>query len=46
MGQVDSGVLDQRIQNAQEDILLAKTEAERARAMEFLDNLRLMRSSL
>jgi F-type H+-transporting ATPase subunit epsilon len=46
MEQVNPAVLDQRIKNAEEDILLAKTERDRARAVEFLDNLRLMRSSL
>jgi F-type H+-transporting ATPase subunit epsilon len=46
MEQVNPAVLDQRIRNAEEDIHLAKTERERARAVEFLDNLRLMRSSL
>lgn len=46
MEQINPAVLDQRIRNAEEDILLAKTERERARAVEFLDNLRLLRSSL
>jgi F-type H+-transporting ATPase subunit epsilon len=46
MEQVNEAVLDQRIQTAQEDILLAKTEADRAKAVEFLDNLKLLRTSL
>jgi F-type H+-transporting ATPase subunit epsilon len=46
MEQVNPAVLDQRIRNAEEDILLAKTERDRAKAVEFLDNLKLMRSSL
>lgn len=46
MEQVDSGLLDQRIRNAEEDVQLAKTDIERARAVEFLDNLKLMRTSL
>lgn len=46
MEQVDAGVLDQRIRNAEEDIHLAKTDADRAKAVEFLDNLKLMRASL
>jgi F-type H+-transporting ATPase subunit epsilon len=46
MEQVNSEVLDQRIRNAEEDILQAKTEADRAKAVEFLDNLKLMRASL
>jgi F-type H+-transporting ATPase subunit epsilon len=43
---VNAGVLDQRILNAEEDILLAKTEADRAKAVEFADNLKVMRASL
>ncbi len=46
MEEVNAGVLDQRIHNAQEDILLARTEADRAKAVEFLDNLKLLRTSL
>ncbi|HEY5048603.1 MAG TPA: F0F1 ATP synthase subunit epsilon [Rhizomicrobium sp.] len=46
MEQVDAGVLDQRIRNAEEDIHLAKTEGARARAVEILDTLRLMRAAL
>jgi F-type H+-transporting ATPase subunit epsilon len=43
---VNAGVLDQRIRNAEEDMLLAKTETDRAKAVEFLDNLKLLRASL
>ena len=46
MAEVDAGVLDQRIRNAEEDISLAKTDAERAKATESLEYLKLMRSSL
>lgn len=46
MEEVDGELLDQRIRNAEEDVNLAKTEAERAKATEYLDNLRLMRASL
>jgi F-type H+-transporting ATPase subunit epsilon len=45
MEQVNPEILDQRIRNAGEDILLAKTEADRAKAVEFLDNLKLMRAA-
>jgi F-type H+-transporting ATPase subunit epsilon len=46
MEQVNAEVLDQRIRNAGEDIHLAKTEADRAKAVELLDNLKLLQTSL
>jgi F-type H+-transporting ATPase subunit epsilon len=46
MEQVDASVLDQRIQNAEEDIHIAKTEAERAKAVETVDTLKLLRAAL
>ncbi len=46
MDQVDASVLDQRIQNAEEDIHIAKTEAERAKAVETVDTLKLLRAAL
>jgi F-type H+-transporting ATPase subunit epsilon len=46
MAEVDAGALDQRIKNAEEDILQAKTEAERAKAVESLDHLKLLRAAL
>jgi len=46
MEQVNPAVLDQRISNAEEDIHQAKTEVDRAKAVELLDNLKLMRAAL
>jgi F-type H+-transporting ATPase subunit epsilon len=46
MESVDAAVLDQRILDAEEDILQAKTEAERARAVEAVDSLKAMRAAL
>ena len=46
MEKVDAALLDERIRNAGEDIHIAKTDADRAKAVEFLDNLKLMRAAL
>jgi|SRR5215469_10345598 len=46
MEEVDAALLDERIRNAHEDIHIAKTDADRAKAVEFLDNLKLMRAAL
>jgi len=46
MANVDAAVLDQRIQNAEEDIHIAKTEGERAKAVETVDTLKLLRAAL
>lgn len=43
---VDIPALDQRIKNTEEDILQAKSEDERAKAVEALDHLKLLRTSL
>jgi F-type H+-transporting ATPase subunit epsilon len=46
MAEVDAAVLDQRIHNAEEDILHAKSESDRAKAVESLDHLKLLRAAL
>jgi F-type H+-transporting ATPase subunit epsilon len=46
MAEVNASVIDQRIQNAEEDIHIAKTEAERAKAVETVDTLKLLRAAL
>ena len=46
MAEVDAALLDERIRNSQEDILQAKTEADRAKAMESLAYLQEMRAAL
>lgn len=46
MSEIDAAALDVRIRNAGEDILQARTEAEREKAVESLDQLRLMRAAL
>ena len=46
MDQVDAAQLDQRIANAEEDILQAKTDAGRSKAVEALDSLKQLRASL
>ena len=46
MTDVDTVALDARIKDAEEDILLAKTETDRARAVDTIDALRTLRSSL
>ncbi len=46
MAGVDAAVLDQCIKNAEEDILQAKSDNERAKAVESLDHLKLLRAAL
>lgn len=46
MGDVDTVALDERIKDAEEDILLAKTETDRARAVDTVDALKTLRASL
>jgi F-type H+-transporting ATPase subunit epsilon len=46
MAEIDMAALDLRIKNAQEDVLQAKTDAERAKAVESLDHLQVLRASL
>jgi F-type H+-transporting ATPase subunit epsilon len=46
MGEIDAAALDRRIADAGEDILQAKTEADRAKAVESLDHLKLLRAAL
>ncbi|MBV9062026.1 MAG: F0F1 ATP synthase subunit epsilon, partial [Alphaproteobacteria bacterium] len=46
MADVDTVALDERIKDAEEDILLAKSESDRARAVDTVDALRTLRASL
>jgi len=46
LAEVDAAALDQRIKNTEEDILTAKTETERAKAVESLDSLKILRAAL
>ena len=46
MDQIDAAQIDQRIANAEEDILQAKTDAGRAKAVESLDSLKQLRAAL
>ena len=46
MADVDTVALDERIKDAEEDILLAKSEADRARAADTVDALKTLRASL
>ena len=46
MAQIDAAVLEQRIRNTEEDLVLLKNEADRVRAAEQLDHLRLLRAVL
>lgn len=46
MAEVDASALDQRIKDAEEDILQAKTDGDRAKAVESLDHLKLLRAAL
>ncbi|MGH6888675.1 MAG: F0F1 ATP synthase subunit epsilon [Rhizomicrobium sp.] len=46
MTRIDAQVLDQRIRNTEEDLGLAKSEADRARVAEQLDHLRQLRAAL
>jgi F-type H+-transporting ATPase subunit epsilon len=43
---IDAAALEQRIRNSEEDLGLAKTEADRARVGEQLDHLRQLRAAL
>ncbi len=45
MAELDLSVLDQRIRDAEEDVAAAKTDAERARAAESLDDLKQVRAA-
>jgi len=45
MAEVDPALLDQRIRDAEEDITAAKTDVEKARAMETLDDLKQVRAA-
>ena len=38
--------MDSRIRDTEEDILTAKTESDRAKAVETLDSLKILRSAL
>ena len=46
MAEVDAAGLDQRIKDAEEDVAAAKTDAEKARAAESLDDLKQVRAAL
>ncbi len=45
MSEMDIAVVDQRIRDAEEDLAAAKTDAERRKAAEMLDDLRLVRAA-
>jgi F-type H+-transporting ATPase subunit epsilon len=45
MSEMDIAVLDQRIRDAEEDLAAAKTDQERHRAAEMLDDLKLIRAA-
>lgn len=46
MSEIDAAALDSRIKNTEEDLGLAKTDAERARVTETLDHLKQVRAAL
>jgi F-type H+-transporting ATPase subunit epsilon len=46
MAQIDAAALEQRIRNTEEDLVLLKSDADRARAAEQLDHLRQLRAAL
>jgi len=46
MTDVDAVALDERINDAEEDMVLAKTDADRARAVDTVDALKTLRASL
>jgi F-type H+-transporting ATPase subunit epsilon len=46
MADVDTVALDERIKDAEEDILLAKTDIDRSRAVDTVDALKTLRASL
>jgi hypothetical protein len=45
MEEFDIAVLDQRIKDTEEDLIAAKSDAERSRISESLDDLRLIRAA-
>jgi len=45
MADVDVALLDQRIKDAEEDVAAAKTDAEKARAAESLDDMKQIRAA-
>jgi F-type H+-transporting ATPase subunit epsilon len=45
MTELDLAVLDQRIRDAQEDEIAAKTDGERLRAAQMVDDLKLVRAA-
>jgi F-type H+-transporting ATPase subunit epsilon len=45
MGELDLAMLDQRIVDAQEDEIAAKTDADRTRAAQLVDDLRLVKAA-
>jgi F-type H+-transporting ATPase subunit epsilon len=45
MSEMDLAILDQRIADAQEDEIAAKTDADRARAAQLVDDLKLVRAA-
>ena len=45
MSEMDLAILDQRIADAQEDEIAAKTDAARARAAQMVDDLKLVRAA-
>ncbi len=45
MSEMDLAILDQRISDAQEDEIAAKTDADRARAAQLVDDLKLVRAA-
>jgi F-type H+-transporting ATPase subunit epsilon len=46
MSQIDAAALDQKMKNTEEDLELAKLDADRARVAEQLDHLRQLRAAL
>ena len=45
MSEMDLAILDQRISDAQEDEIAAKTDADRVRAAQMVDDLKLVRAA-
>jgi F-type H+-transporting ATPase subunit epsilon len=45
MAEIDVALLDQRIKDAEEDVAAAKSDAEKARATESLDDLKQVRAA-
>jgi F-type H+-transporting ATPase subunit epsilon len=45
MSELDLAIIDQRILDAQEDEIAAKTDADRARAAQLVDDLKLVRAA-